>query len=78
MGYLDGIRTTHPTSIGKVEGSLDEAYANSVRLDAELHLTVQAPSWVVVIARGTRMLDDVLPFMPVPPMAFTNPIWIAR
>ena len=69
---------TRPTSIGKIDGSLADAQARCVRLDAELHLTVTAPTWVVVIARGTRMLDDVLPFMPVPPMAFTNPIWVAR
>ncbi len=69
---------TRPTSIGKIEGPLEDARARCVRLDAELHLMVTAPTWVVVIARGTRMLDDVLPFMPVPPMAFTNPIWVAR
>ena len=33
-------------------------------------------SWFLFIARGTRKLDDVLPFMPVPPFAMTNPIWI--
>jgi hypothetical protein len=34
----------------------------------------------MAIARGTRRLDDdsVLPFMPVPPMAITNPVWITR
>ncbi|WP_394835310.1 CehA/McbA family metallohydrolase [Pendulispora rubella] len=31
--------------------------------------------WFVVIVRGTRRIDDVLPFMPVAPMAITNPIW---
>ncbi len=31
--------------------------------------------WFMVIARGTRKMDDVLPFMPVAPMAITNPIW---
>ncbi|WP_394825313.1 CehA/McbA family metallohydrolase [Pendulispora albinea] len=31
--------------------------------------------WFVVIVRGTRKVDDVLPFMPVPPMAISNPIW---
>jgi hypothetical protein len=23
-------------------------------------------------------MDDVLPFMPVPPLAFTNPIYVVR
>ena len=31
--------------------------------------------WFMVIVRGTRKMDDVLPFMPVAPMAITNPIW---
>ena len=31
--------------------------------------------WFMVIVRGTRRIDDVLPFMPVAPMAITNPIW---
>jgi hypothetical protein len=34
--------------------------------------------WIQVIARGDRRMDDVLPFMPVPPMAFTNPVYVVR
>jgi hypothetical protein len=37
-----------------------------------------ANGWVQVIARGERRLDDVLPFMPVPPLAFTNPVYVVR
>jgi len=28
--------------------------------------------------RGTRAMDDVLPYMPIQPLAFTNPIWLSR
>ncbi len=35
-------------------------------------------SWVQVIARGDRRMDDVLPFMPVPPLGFTNPVYVVR
>ena len=31
-----------------------------------------------IIARGERRMDDVLPFMPVPPFGFTNPIYVVR
>ena len=29
-------------------------------------------------ALGARKLDDVLPFMPMVPMGFTNPVWVTR
>ncbi len=51
--------------------------ASTIRLEQDVPLTfAKVPTWVVVVVRGTRLLDDVLPFMPVPPRAFTNPIWI--
>lgn len=36
------------------------------------------PQWLIAIAKGDRKMDDILPFMPVAPMAFTNPVWIQR
>jgi hypothetical protein len=36
------------------------------------------PKFVVVVVRGTRAMDDVLPYMPIQPLAFTNPIWLTR
>jgi hypothetical protein len=33
---------------------------------------------MLIVARGTRRLDDVLPYMPVAPLAFTNPVWLLR
>ncbi len=34
--------------------------------------------WVQVIAKGKRLMSDVLPFVPVAPLAFTNPIYVVR
>jgi hypothetical protein len=50
-----------------------------VRYDADVSVPVGAEStWVVVVVRGERKMDDVLPFMPVAPRAFTNPIFVTR
>jgi hypothetical protein len=66
-----------PTLTGPETGTLAEAEARTVRLDAEVRLDVGAdPTWVMAVVRGTRTMDDILPFMPVPPFAFTNPIFI--
>jgi hypothetical protein len=68
-----------PTKIGPEPGTLDEAEARTVRFDQELSLTLgPLNTWVVAVARGTRKLDDVLPFMPTVPLAFTNPVWVTR
>jgi hypothetical protein len=70
---------SQPTRLGPEEGSLDEARARSVRFEGELQIPVGPENtWVMAIARGTRRLDDAIPFMPVPPMAITNPVWITR
>ncbi len=60
---------SHPTVWGSaVEGpnALDETF------DIDLH----AARFVVVVARGQRRMDDVLPYMPMIPLGFTNPIWV--
>jgi hypothetical protein len=70
---------TQPTKMGDEEGTLAEASARTVRLDAELSLNLpEGARWVIVIVKGDRRADDALPFMPFQPLAFTNPIWIAR
>ena len=70
---------SRPTKTGVEEGTLEEARARTIRLDRSLHVEVgQRSTWLVVEARGTRKLDDVLPFMPVTPIAVTNPIWVKR
>ena len=68
-----------PTQVGPMTEPLAELEKRAIRLDADLHVELsKVPTWVVVVARGTRLLDDVLPFMPVPPRAFTNPVWLRR
>jgi hypothetical protein len=70
---------SRPTKIGSEPGTLEEASARTVRLDKELAVPLGAANaWVVAVAHGTRKLDDVLPFMPTVPLAFTNPVWVTR
>jgi hypothetical protein len=70
---------SRPTKLGPELGTREEAEARSVRFDQELSLPLGAANtWVVVIARGARKLDDVLPFMPTVPLGFTNPVWVTR
>lgn len=68
-----------PTKLGKEDGTLEEAYARTVRFETDLTLNIpEGARWVVVVVRGDRTLDDALPFMPIQPLAFTNPIWLTR
>jgi len=72
---------SQPTKIGPEEGTLPEAQARTIRYEGELKISVGPDNtWLMAIARGARRLDDdsVLPFMPVPPMGITNPVWITR
>jgi hypothetical protein len=64
---------SRPLSTGPEVGTPDELAARTVRLDAEVRVE---PTWVLATARGTRTLDDILPFMPIQPFAATNPIFI--
>jgi hypothetical protein len=41
-----------------------------------LHLPVSRDCWVVAIARGSKALDDVLPYVGALPFAFTNPVYV--
>lgn len=68
-----------PTQLGPLTEPLAELERRTIRLDVDLHVDLpKVPTWVVVVARGTRQLDDVLPFMPISPRAFTNPVWLRR
>lgn len=70
---------SRPTTIGPEPGTLAEAQERTIRLDRELEVSMgPGNGWVQVIARGERRMDDVLPFVPVPPLAFTNPIYVVR
>ena len=69
---------SRPGVTGRPVGDLVSARREAVRFehDFEIPLKVAAPKFVVVVARGTRAMDDVLPYMPIQPLAFTNPIWL--
>jgi hypothetical protein len=68
-----------PTQVGPEEGPLAEAQARTIRFDRDLEVPVGPENgWIQVIARGDRRMDDVLPFMPVPPFSFTNPVYVVR
>ncbi len=71
---------SQPTKLGPEAGTLAEARARTVRFDQDVVVPVAEAgnTWILVVARGTRKLDDVLPFMPLAPMAITNPVWIVR
>ena len=70
---------SRPTRLGKEEGTLEEAAARTVRLETDLNLAIpDGARWIAVVVRGDRALDDALPFMPIQPLAFTNPIWLTR
>jgi hypothetical protein len=70
---------SRPTQLGPEPGTLAEAEARTLRLDRDLEVHVGPDnSWVQIVARGERRMDDVLPFMPVPPFGFTNPIYVVR
>ncbi len=83
--YLDGKSLTtkvvpsRPSRVGLEEGTLAEAQARAVRLEADVPVPLTPGAhFVVAVARGRRKADDVLPFMPYVPMGFTNPVWITR
>ena len=68
---------SRPTQIEREEGSLDELQARTIRFETELSLEPPLEArWVVVIVRGDRRMDDALPFMPIQPLAFTNPVYL--
>jgi hypothetical protein len=68
-----------PTQIGTEPGTLAEAQDRTIRVDRDLDVPIGPDNgWVQVVVHGNRRMDDVLPFMPVPPMAFTNPVYVVR
>lgn len=68
-----------PTQLGKEEGTLEEAGKRTIRLDQDISFNLpEGARWFILIARGERPMDDVLPFMPIQPLGFTNPIYVQR
>ncbi len=47
-----------------------------VRLEWQLPLALERDSWVVVVVRGEKRLDRVLPGIAAAPLAITNPIYV--
>jgi hypothetical protein len=47
-----------------------------LRLQFAGDLKFDQDAWLVVVALGERASEDVLPGWRIPPLAFTNPIWI--
>jgi hypothetical protein len=70
---------SRPGVTGRPVGDLVSARREAVRFehDFEIPEGLSTPKFVVVVARGTRAMDDVLPYMPIQPLAFTNPIWLS-
>ncbi|MCL2777439.1 MAG: CehA/McbA family metallohydrolase [Polyangiaceae bacterium] len=67
---------SRPTFLGKEEGTREESAQRAIRFEADLDVVLpENAHWIVAIVRGDRPLDDALPFMPIQPLAFTNPIW---
>lgn len=82
---VDGKRITqlqlppHKTKIGPEPGTIEEAAARTLRYEGELFVPIPNDGrrhWFLVMARGSKNLDEVLAFMPLVPMALTNPIWV--
>ncbi len=66
-------------AIGPEEGPLGQAFERSVRFDKRVEIDVpKNAKYLVVVVRSDRSYGDLLPYMPVKPLAFTNPIWLAR
>ncbi|RYZ64026.1 MAG: hypothetical protein EOP08_09830 [Proteobacteria bacterium] len=63
--------------VGPERGTDDEVFARSVRLVRDLELAAPTgPSSVVVVVRGEKKLEWVLPATALPPIAIANPVWL--
>jgi hypothetical protein len=70
---------SRPTRLGPEPGTLEQAQERTIRFDRDIEVPVGPDNgWVQVIVRGDRRMDDVLPFMPAAPLAFTNPVYVVR
>ena len=70
---------SRPTTLGPEPGTLQDAQDRTIRFDKDIEVAVGPDNgWVMIIARGQRPMDDVLPFMPSPPLGFTNPVYVVR
>jgi hypothetical protein len=68
-----------PEELGPVNGTLEEAQARTIRFEGDIDVVLpENAHWLLAVARGTRKLDDILPFMPITPLAMTNPVYLDR
>ncbi len=71
--------TPRPEVIGPESGTLEEAQARTLRFEGDIDVVLpEHAHWLLAVARGTRKLDDILPFMPITPLAMTNPVYLDR
>ena len=70
---------SRPTQLGPEEGKLEDVQARTIRFESELSLKPPADArWVIAVVRGDRVMEDAIPFMPIQPLAFTNPIYLGK
>jgi hypothetical protein len=69
----------YEVQMGVEKGTIEEASARAVRYEKSIDLNIPpGAKWLVVIVRGNQSYADALPFMPVQPLAFTNPVWLGQ
>lgn len=82
LGTTSVTRVPVPPASRNAPAVLDlaEARKATIRVDRDFDVPFEgsAQKFVIVVVRGTRPMDDVLPYMPIQPLAFTNPIWLKR
>ncbi|NOU31661.1 MAG: PHP domain-containing protein [Polyangiaceae bacterium] len=68
-----------PLRFGPELGTLEEAIARTVRLEEDIAVTLlPTDTWMLAVVRGETKLDEYLPWTPIKPIAFTNPIWLGK
>jgi len=65
--YANGVRVEHRTR---------EAPAHHPSWDLEVDLQCKADTWIVVVARGNRFMNEALPGKWIKPFGFSNPIFV--
>ena len=83
LGDSSVTRVTVPSRravTGAPVGDLRDARDEALRFSGDFDVPYDGAEgrFVVVVVRGARAMDDVLPYMPVQPLAFSNPIWLKR
>lgn len=73
--WVDVSRVEVYANGGKVEERTRET-PHSSSWDLEVDLDLKADSWLVVVARGDRFMNDALPGKWIKPFGFSNPIFV--